>query len=148
MIEMVELNQFLCNLWPSAINKREIHIRFWWRNRSFMERIWIIFFCLCVLILPFMAFEKHHSAVRFEFMIFETSIFRMGRAGTDGRRPIIIKLKNKEKKAYILFKAKNPKNNKKGNEFQWLMISQKCNVRRQKQRRCNWGKWLMKKMLN
>ena len=60
-----------------------------------------------------MAFEKNHNAVRFEFMIFETSIFRVGRAGTDGQRPIVIKLKKKEKKANIFFKAKNLKNNKK-----------------------------------
>ena len=48
-----------------------------------------------------------------EIDLAETSIFRVGRAGPDGRRPIIIKLENQEKKAHILFKAKNLKNNKK-----------------------------------
>ena len=48
-----------------------------------------------------------------EIDLAETSIFRVGRAGTDGQRPIIIKLENQEKKAHILFKAKNLKNNKK-----------------------------------
>ena len=43
----------------------------------------------------------------------ETSIFRVGRACTDGRRPIIIKLKDQETKSHILFQAKGLKNNEK-----------------------------------
>ena len=43
----------------------------------------------------------------------ETSIFRVGRASTDGRRPIIIKLKDQETKSHILFLAKGLKNNEK-----------------------------------
>ena len=43
----------------------------------------------------------------------ETSIFRVGRECTDGRRPIIIKLNDQETKSHILFKAKSLKNNAK-----------------------------------
>ena len=48
-----------------------------------------------------------------EIDLAETSIIRVGRACAGGWRPIIIKLKNRETKAHILFKAKNLKNNAK-----------------------------------